>query len=228
MDFSKRSYQKELLDGNYIPFEDIQTNLKELNIINSLLGGHNITLKGIRSLLPSATQPLHILEIGCGGGDNLAFLAKKLKKYRNITFTGIDIKESCIAFAQEQYPQINFVCSDYQEVTFSNKADIIFSSLFCHHFTDEALISQFIWLNKHAHMGFVINDLQRHPLAYYSIKFLTGLFSKSYLVKNDAPLSVARGFRKQELKQLLDTAGIKHYSLKWVWAFRYLVISSKT
>jgi len=32
-----------------------------------------------------------------------------------------------------------------------------------------------------------------------SIKMLTALFSKSWLVKNDAPLSVKRGFRKRSL-----------------------------
>ena len=51
--------------------------------------------------------------------------------------------------------------------------------------------------------GFFINDLHRHPLAYHSIRILTSLFSKSYLVKNDAPLSVLRGFKKKELEDLL-------------------------
>jgi hypothetical protein len=43
MSFAIRSYQKELLDGDDIPFADMEVNLKELNTINTLLGGHNIT-----------------------------------------------------------------------------------------------------------------------------------------------------------------------------------------
>ena len=42
--FQQRSYQKELLDRDDIPFEDIQQNMKELEFINHFLGGHNITL----------------------------------------------------------------------------------------------------------------------------------------------------------------------------------------
>ena len=73
-------------------------------------------------------------------------------------------------------------------------------------------------------LGFFINDLHRHPFAYYSIRILTSLFSKSYLVKNDAPLSVLRGFKKKELSALLDKAGISNYTIQWKWAFRWLVI----
>ena len=40
----QRSYQKELMDEDNIPFEAIAQTLKELNIVNSQLGGHAITL----------------------------------------------------------------------------------------------------------------------------------------------------------------------------------------
>ena len=69
------------------------------------------------------------------------------------------------------------------------------------------------------------NDLHRNQFAYYSIKFLTAIFSKSYLVKNDAPSSVKRGFKKRELITLLEKAGYKNYSVKWSWAFRYIIIA---
>jgi len=219
----KRSYKKELLDHDNIPFEDIKQNLKELNTINTLLGGHSITLDGIKKLLPNTTDEIQITEIGCGGGDNLAYLQKKLKG--NIKFTGVDLKETCINFAKETYPSIDFICSDYRLLKLNKKPDIIFSSLFCHHFTNEQLIEQFKWLQANTRNGFIINDLQRHPLAYSSIKLLTQLFSKSYLVKNDAPLSVARGFHKKELNELMKTANIYNFDILWKWAFRYLVVA---
>jgi len=219
----KRSYKKELLDHDNIPFEDIKQNLKELNTINTLLGGHSITLDGIKKLLPNTTKEIQITEIGCGGGDNLAYLQKKLKG--NIKFTGVDLKETCINFAKETYPSIDFICSDYRLLKLDKKPDIIFSSLFCHHFTNEQLIEQFKWLQANTRKGFIINDLQRHPLAYSSIKLLTQLFSKSYLVKNDAPLSVARGFHKKELNELMKTANICNFEILWKWAFRYLVVA---
>lgn len=78
-------------------------------------------------------------------------------------------------------------------------------------------------MQENSTTGFFINDLQRHPLAYYSIKWITSLFSKSYLVKNDAPLSVARGFTKKEWIEIFRSAGISNFSIKWKWAFRYLI-----
>jgi hypothetical protein len=82
-----------------------------------------------------------------------------------------------------------------------------------------------VWMNENASVGFFINDLHRHPLAYHFIKITSKFFSKSYLVKNDAPLSVLRGFKKIEWKQLLRKAGLENASVKWRWAFRYLVTS---
>ena len=97
--------------------------------------------------------------------------------------------------------------------------------MFCHHFKDEELISQLQWMKENTSLGFFINDLQRNWFAYHSIKIITKSFSSSYLVKNDAPLSVARGFYKNEWIQLLEQADITNYSVKWKWAFRYLIIS---
>jgi hypothetical protein len=79
-------------------------------------------------------------------------------------------------------------------------------------------------MQQNSQIGFFINDLQRHWLAYYSIKWLTKIFSKSRLVKNDAPLSVARGFHKSEWNTLFDLAQIKSVTINWKWAFRYLIV----
>ena len=42
INFTKRSYTPELLDADDIPSADLFQNLKELKIINSLLGGHRV------------------------------------------------------------------------------------------------------------------------------------------------------------------------------------------
>jgi 2-polyprenyl-3-methyl-5-hydroxy-6-metoxy-1,4-benzoquinol methylase len=228
--FSHRSAQKELLDGDNLPFEDIRMNMEELDFINSRLGGHRITLAGIRSLLRSTVplnSPLHICEIGCGGGDNLRVIKKYLdRRGIHADYTGIDLNPHCIAFAESRKENagITFICTDYKNATFTSKPHIIFSSLFCHHFHDEALKQQWQWMRDQARLGFFVNDLHRHPLAYYSIRWLTGWFSKSYLVKNDAPLSVLRGFRRSELIALQPAVLPGNITLQWKWAFRWLLV----
>ena len=227
INLSKRSYQKEILDGDDIPFADIQQNMKELDTINSLLGGHQITLAGLKNIIGKYKGPLTVCEIGCGGGDNLRAIEKYGKAHNiDINFTGIDIKKECIAYAQQRNPnmKVEWITRDYRAVDFTaNKPDIIFSSLFCHHFTELQLQEMLQWMQRNSRIGFFINDLQRHPLAYYSIKLLTQLFSRSYLVKNDAPLSVARGFTKAEWQNILQQANIIPARIEWKWAFRYLL-----
>jgi 2-polyprenyl-3-methyl-5-hydroxy-6-metoxy-1,4-benzoquinol methylase len=227
--FKKRSYQKELLDGEGIPFRDIKRNMQELDFINRKLGGHDITLDGIVKLIqdkPLLNKQLKIVEIGCGGGDNLRAI-KNWAAHINlpVALLGIDINSECIAFAesQERNSSISFIHSDYRLTGFEVNPDIVFSSLFCHHFTDEELVEQLKWMHQKSALGFFINDLHRHPIAYYSIKVLTQMFSRSYLVKNDAPLSVKRGFNRADWQRIFQQAGIDEYDCTWRWAFRWLI-----
>jgi hypothetical protein len=117
---------------------------------------------------------------------------------------------------------IEFIWADYKDVEI--QPHIIFSSLFCHHFTDEELIFMLQWMKAKSSNGFFINDLHRNFFAYYSIKILTRLFSKSYLVKNDAPLSVQRGFKRKDWNTIFKKAGINNFNCQWRWAFRWLII----
>ncbi len=227
MNLKTRSYQKELLDQEDIPFSDIAQTMRELNTINTWLGGHAITIKGFKELLKDKKE-ITVCEIGCGGGDNLVAIVKYCQQMNiKIHCIGIDYNQECIAFAKENnYLKDNteFIYSDYSKVHFENNPDIIFSSLFCHHFTDEELIFQLKWMQENSSTGFFINDLQRHWLAWYSIRSLTQLFSKSYLVKNDASLSVERGFIKKDWQVLFSKAKIFNFQITWQWAFRYLIV----
>jgi 2-polyprenyl-3-methyl-5-hydroxy-6-metoxy-1,4-benzoquinol methylase len=231
MNLTYRSYQQELLDRKDIPFEDIALNMKELNFINTHLGGHNITIRGLKKILSSNSpdkKEFLICEIGCGGGDNLQVIYNWCNRKNIPVHTlGIDINPDCISYAKKstQIPRSEWIASDYKMVNFSRKPDIIFNSLFCHHFDDEQMVQILKWMKEHAILGFFINDLHRHPIAFHSIKLLTKLFSSSYLVKNDAPLSVQRGFKRGEIEQFVNAAGIEDANVEWKWAFRWLITS---
>ncbi|MEZ5046944.1 MAG: methyltransferase domain-containing protein [Chitinophagaceae bacterium] len=222
LDFSKRSTQLELLDGENLGYEDIVQNMYELNTINTYLGGHAISIAGLNKIRKQKTK-LHIVEIGCGGGDNLKAIQMYCKKINIETkLTGLDIQKSICEYAQIQNPTFHIIHHDYKTYEFEQKPDIIFSSLFCHHFSTEELIEQLKWMYQNSVLGFFINDLHRSTLAYYSIKLLTSLFSTSYLVKNDAPLSVARSFKKQDWIYISQQSHIP-FRIQWKWAFRYLI-----
>jgi 2-polyprenyl-3-methyl-5-hydroxy-6-metoxy-1,4-benzoquinol methylase len=233
--FSKRSYQAEIMDDFAISGEIMQKTIQEIDFINRWLGGNAITLKGISELYKplshnfSSQNPLQVVDLGCGSGEMLTLLAQWAKK-RNIPaiFTGIDANDYIITLAQQnttQYSEIFYKnLNVFSEKFASENYDIATATLFCHHFTDEELIRLLTQLKNQVKVGIVINDLHRHWFAYYSIKMLTSWFSKSYLVKNDAKLSVLRAFRKKELENILHLSGIKKYKIRWGWAFRWKVI----
>ena len=230
--FTHRSYEAELLDASDIPKELLFQNLRELDLINRTLGGHAITLAGIKKLVIDKNKTYHIVDIGCGGGDAMKSISDWAKNNNyKVKLTGVDMNADAIDHMKNYckgYSEINGVVSDYRDFLKGNsEIDIVHCSLFCHHLKDDELIELFGYLKQYAKTGFVINDLQRHWFAYYSIKFLSRLLNGSALVKNDAPLSVLRGFKKEELADLLEKAGIKDVNVKWKWAFRYLIVMRK-
>ncbi len=88
LSFSKRSYEKELLDRDNVSFAAIRQNMRELDSINHLLGGHQITLEGIKILIKICKEQkvLRIVEIGCGGGDNLRIIKNWAIKNNSLWF----------------------------------------------------------------------------------------------------------------------------------------------
>ena len=227
MNWSARRNQPELLDQPGIPFDAIRLNMQELAVINHWLGGHQISINACKKLV-SSMPAFSIAEIGSGGGDNLQAIArwarKEQKKIRGI---GIDLNPSCVLYARDRFPAFDFVEADYRHYVFNESPDIIFSSLFCHHFSSEELVTQLQWMYQNSRVGFFINDLHRHPLAYHSIKWLTRFLSKSELVRHDAPLSVQRGFSRRDWAGIISRAGIPEVSISWQWAFRWCILVKK-
>lgn len=226
-----RSYEEELMDDLKSSGEVIEQTLRELEVINRLLGGNYVTTNGIQKLIAelNTDETLVIADLGCGGGDIMKLIAKwALKRQIKVDLVGFDANPNIIAYAEENclaFPNIRFEVQDiFSEEFRQRKFDIICCTLFTHHFTDEQLISIFHQFKNQANTGTVINDLHRHWFAYYAIKLLTQVLSKSPMVKFDAPLSVARSFRKKELLAILKKAGIDKHRLQWMWAFRWQLL----
>lgn len=232
--FTYRSNDIEIMDDLNCAGEVVDQTLRELETINTLLGGNHVTISGVKKLLSkkSATN-FTIADLGCGGGDILKLVALWGRK-RGLKFrlTGIDANLNIIAFARknsEGFPEINYEFDNIFSGEFmAKKYDLILATLFMHHFTEDQLVEVFRSLKTQAAIGIVINDIHRHWFAFHSIRLLTQLFSKSKMVKYDAPLSVLRAFKKSELQSILQKAGIESYLLKWKWAFRWQLIITTT
>jgi 2-polyprenyl-3-methyl-5-hydroxy-6-metoxy-1,4-benzoquinol methylase len=228
--FNQRSYQKEIMDDLEVEGSLLKQTLKELRVINRFLGGNSVTTSGLDSLIHKGQDREYtIADIGCGGGDMMKVMAKWAEKRKlKCHFIGIDANPNTIEIAKinfSDYSNFSFVAQNvFSEDFQKDKVDIITCTLFTHHFTDQELIHLIDVFKNKARIGIIINDLHRHPLAYYSIRILTALFSKSDMVKNDGPLSVLRGFKLLEIKNILQKANLLSHTIRWNWAFRWQVI----
>jgi ubiquinone/menaquinone biosynthesis C-methylase UbiE len=218
----KRSYDAEIMDDFSIQDERIDKALHELKIINKFLGGISTTKSALKYFPESENDKLKIVDVGSGSSDNL--LSAK-SKYPNLQILSIDKNLRALSGSENLPGKIN---SNAFELPFKNNScDIIHTALFLHHFTEEELhflLKEFL---RTASKGIIINDLQRSYLALMGIKILTVLFSKSEMVKNDAPLSVKRGFTKQEILKLLSDVGVTDFLIKKKWAFRWMIVIKK-
>lgn len=225
-----RSRQKEMMDAPVISKKLLIQNLRELDFLNRTLGGHTITLQGIKQLVHLKDKQYHIADLGCGSGDTLKHIARwaRTNGYK-VKLTGIDINEDAIAFLNHhcrEYSEITGIISDYRLfLQTSENIDIIHCSLFCHHLTDAELTELISLLKSKVKVGFIINDLQRTWLAWFAVRIFTTVMNGSKLARHDGPVSVLRGFTKDELNALLNGENAVNYSISRKWAFRLLVIA---
>lgn len=226
IDFSQRSTKEELLDQPNIKQADLFQNLHELDVINQKLGGHQATLTGLKKLMTDKSKTYKIVDFACGGGDTLRIIKDWSEKNGyNVELMGFDLLKDAILFAKQKSTNSNiqWQVADFQDVLLDD-CDIAICALVCHHFYDKQLDDFILKMKNSAKLGVIINDLHRNPIAYFGIWLLTSLFSKSRLVKNDAKLSVLKGFKKKEWQERLTKLSLPSFQIQWIWAFRHLII----
>lgn len=234
-DFSQRSNKFEIMDDLQCQGEVVDQTLRELDMINRWLGGNTVTLTGLDWLMQSKISgirkhKIRLADIGCGGGDMLKCIHHwGLTKGIQFELYGIDANPNIVSYAQNNctgYDNIHLECIDIHSDEFKNREfDVVVSSLFFHHFHENELIDLLRALEAQVSMGLIINDLHRNWMAYYSIKWITALFSKSKMVQYDAPLSVLRGFNKKELERIMKNTRYQVTVFQWKWAFRWLIVA---
>lgn len=233
IDLTSRSSDSEIMDDFSKSGEVIQQTLIELDKINTLLGGNQVSKYGLKKLLSQAEgTKFHIADLGCGGGDVMMYLTEWARQNGyELGFSGIDANPAIIEYARQnsdafeniKYFDLNIFSPEFKALKF----DVVHCSLFAHHFTSDELASLLRQLLEQSKVGIVINDLHRHHISYYFTKWVIRALSKSEMVRYDSVLSVARSFKRKEIISILDRAGITRYSLQWKWAFRWQLVIFK-
>ena len=222
--FRERSQELEMMDHPIEEDEAIFQNFEELLFINTHLGGPSHSHAAIEPWIQGIKRPV-VADVGFGAGD---FLEQSRVRWPHAQLVGIDLMPQALEFSRRRFPEladkVEWRCESHE--TWMDEApevDIVHAALFCHHLTHEEWVSFLRKAARHAKVAVVINDLHRHWFAYHSIRLLTRWFSSSEYTKNDAPLSVLRGFTKQEWHEALQQAGLHNYRIEWKWAFRHVI-----
>jgi SAM-dependent methyltransferase len=216
-----RQDRREFMDDLATSVVDVDRALGELSIINRWLGGDRVSRVGIRRILRlvPADRPVSVLDVGAGGSDLARALAPLGRRFE---VTALDLNPLAGAYARKRGRQITFVVGSAHALPFEERSfDIAHASLFLHHCTDDEARTLLENLSRVARYGIVINDLHRHAFAYGAISLLTALLSRSRLVRHDAPVSVLRGFRREELAARVPEDLRSAGALSWHWAFRW-------
>lgn len=223
-----RSQELELLDlgPSHYSSKEYADCLHKLNRIGKWLGGDLASFSALSKMSP---QPQTILDVGCGGG---FFTLKLAEKVPDAKILGIDLNSDAIQFALQQQllkphlRNVTFETRSQEELSEPQKsADLVISTLVCHHLPDQKLIDFISKACQIAKRKVIFNDLHRHPLALFLFKIIAPICFRNRLVLHDGPLSIKRSFTRADWISCLEKAGLKpsQYTIRWRWAFRWII-----
>lgn len=224
----KRIFEKEQLDNLNLKGDKLTNTLDGLSLINKFLGNTNGTFKAVKKEILKSDIPLKIIDLGCGGGDNLRKIAIWcFDKNIEIELIGIDGNQNILDYAQTKSPpncKITYIQDNILVDSFDlPNCDILISSHFIYHFDDEKLVN-FLNKNKHSIKNSIFfSELERSSLSYILFKVFNVFLPFSKMVKEDGLQAIRRAFKKEEITSILSKCSIKSYLIKRIWAFRFLI-----
>ncbi|NHF60015.1 methyltransferase domain-containing protein [Flavobacteriaceae bacterium TP-CH-4] len=225
-----RSTEPELMDNFKGSIESLEEVLQDINKVNRILGGNQITISAVARLMKQHPRDSYtIMDVGCADGTMLRAIARYCrKKDIKADFVGIDLNGDALVLAEaasSDFPEIRYLKQDVLELEkLDLNCDILVTTLMTHHFTNtqlEILLAQFARL---ADMAVVNNDLHRSRLAFYLFKAFSAVFIKTETARIDGLISIRKGFKKRDLVALSKKLPQMLHHIQWKWAFRYVWI----
>ncbi len=211
IDLSRRAYLSEWMDEpcTYEDFRDCLHDLAQLNLVTF---AHQPTLRFLTRISATHIGPLHIVDVGCGGGDLLRKVeAWAMRHDRPVVLTGIDLNPFAARAAHEFTAPgslIRWITGDAYSWEPDQPIDCVVSSLFTHHLYDQEILRFLIWMETVTLRGWFINDLYRARFSFYGVQLLAAAARWHRFVRHDAPISIRRGFHAADWMQYLAAAGL--------------------
>jgi len=207
-------------------YEELRACLCDLAHVNRLTRAYRPTLQWLEevALLHKAPRPLHIVDVGCGGGDMLRCIESwAARTHVAVRLTGIDLNPYAIRAAREFSPEhsrIRWMVGDAESFPAADDpVDLVISSLFTHHLRDDQIVGFLSWMEGVAGRGWFINDLYRSRVSYLVFHALAFAAQWHRFVRHDGPVSIRRGFRLEDWLRYRKESGLMshpiEFDLRW-------------
>ena len=140
LDFSRRAELTELMDEP-CSYEELRACLHDIARVNRVTFSYRPTISWIEALVaarPASTQPLRVVDVGCGYGDSLRRI-RAWASHRGIpvALTGIDLNPDAICAAKAATPpehHIEWIVGDALSNNIVGEIDVVVCSLLTHRF----------------------------------------------------------------------------------------------
>ena len=229
--FKQRSHRLEYIDtGNYTA-DEYEGCINELQIVNRWMGdAHSLKATLLRDIEAQRLASFSILDIGAGSGELLRVAAMWARQTnRRLRAVGLELNErmaESILEESERFDEITSVRGDALNLPFAEaEFDYVFCSLFTHHLLDEQVVQVLREMSRVAKRRLFVIDLHRHPVAYFLYTVPGKIVLHNRLVRHDGALSILRGFKSDELRELAQRAGLRNIRVERHFPFR-LVLSA--
>jgi ubiquinone/menaquinone biosynthesis C-methylase UbiE len=229
--FKQRSHRLEYIDtGNYTA-DEYEGCINELQLVNRWMGdAHSLKATLLRDIEAQRLASFSILDIGAGSGELLRVAAMWARQTnRRLRAVGLELNErmaESILEESERFDEITSVRGDALNLPFAEgEFDYVFCSLFTHHLLDEQVVQVLREMSRVAKRRLFVIDLHRHPVAYFLYTVPGKIVLHNRLVRHDGALSILRGFKSDELRELAQRAGLRDIRVERHFPFR-LVLSA--
>lgn len=235
--FSKRLMADEMMDDFSIVDERLYEALDNLRVVNRYLGGHLASILGLRRITRGETGPVRILDLGTGVGDYPeAFVRWGERTGCDVRVVAMDANEATCEYAarslDERLPaasrsRIEVQCGDALHSGFDDGAfDVVHAALFMHHLDDDEATHLVREMGRLSTKSLLINDLHRHPISFHAVRLIARALPVSEMFSHDGPLSVLRGFRREDLRRYGDRADVS-LDVRWFPGFRWIATETR-
>ncbi|WP_145062422.1 methyltransferase domain-containing protein [Engelhardtia mirabilis] len=214
------------MDDPSLPEAEHRAALRGLARLNAWSASDRALFAPIRQLSLELGRPVRLLDVACGGGDQLVRLARRARRAGiDLRPAGCDLSTVALDVSADRARRAGFEVRFFQRDVITEGIprgyDVIVCSLFVHHLSDDDAAELFAAIEEASPRLALIQDLRRLKRGALLAAAASRLLTRSEVVRTDSLLSVGAAFELDEIEHMSQQAGMYTSRLRRVWPLRW-------